>query len=62
MSECPQLEQCPIWKSFEGPIKTAWINSYCRGPLQERCARMQRLQEGKPISPRLLPNGTLLSA
>ncbi len=60
MSDCQKLASCPVWESFNSDIKFIWINNYCRGPRQDRCARLLLVHAEKPVPPDLLPNGTLL--
>ena len=62
MSECEQLQQCPIWGGLNSHVKYVWINNYCKGPRRERCARLQLLRTGKTVAAELLPNGTLMPA
>lgn len=60
MSDCEFLQKCPVWERFRSDIKNIWIKNYCRGPLQEKCARRQLCQDGQPVPDTLLPNGTSL--
>ena len=58
MQECEKLSVCPIWDSFQSDLKFIWINNYCRGPRQDRCARLVLARDQKPVPAKLLPNGT----
>ncbi|MEW6647616.1 MAG: hypothetical protein AB1450_10480 [Pseudomonadota bacterium] len=58
MTECEQLQQCPVWKNFSTVAAYVWINNYCKGPRRERCARLQLFRSGQAVPADLLPNGT----
>jgi len=60
MQDCDKLKECPVWHSFNSDVKFIWINNYCRGPRQERCARLALVRAEKPVPADLLPNGTSL--
>jgi hypothetical protein len=45
--------------SLRGALRV-WQANYCESAF-ERCARFKLSQEGKPVPPNLLPNGTLLT-
>lgn len=61
MEECEFLAKCPIYARFrfEG-MKNIFIQSYCKGPMQDRCARKKLKKEGKEVPITLLPNGVYL--
>ena len=58
MSDCAQLEACPVWANFKSDIKNIWIRNYCQGDKQERCERKRLGMSGEPVPDNLLPNGT----
>ena len=59
MTECEFLAKCPAWR-LNADIKFIWINNYCKGPKQERCARRRLAKAGKPVPDDLLPNNSRL--
>ena len=61
MNECEKLAQCPVWDKFNSNMNYVWINTYCKGPRRERCARLQLLRSGKMVAIDLLPNGTSIN-
>lgn len=60
MADCKYLAKCAVWQRFNSDIKNIWINSYCKGDKQERCARKLLGESGQKVPVRLLPNGTML--
>jgi len=61
MADCEFLTPCPIFAKFklEG-TKNYWIRMYCKGAMQEKCARRNLKQEGKPVPPEMMPDGSEL--
>ena len=60
MQPCEFLEKCPIWQRFNADVKLVWINAYCKGPKQGRCARRKLARNGRPVPENLLPNAATL--
>jgi len=59
--QCKYLTDCVVWKKFSTNSKLFWMNSYCRGPKQDQCARKQQKTQRKFIPDELLPNGAFLN-
>lgn len=60
MNDCEYLEGCIVWKRFHSDIKNIWITGYCKGAMQDKCARKKLVDEDKPVPEGLLPNGSSL--
>jgi len=58
MTDCEHLDGCPIFDYFRlESLRTVWTSQYCRGSLQESCARKIMKAKGWPVPANLLPNG-----
>ncbi len=59
--KCPNFENCPIRTYLDEKVGGEAIKKiYCLR-LFERCERLKRLKEGKPVPETLLPGGQYLS-
>ena len=59
--KCPYFDSCQIFDRFklEG-MANIWINLYCKGFRQERCARKRERESSGFVPDSLLPDGTQL--
>ena len=59
--KCPHMENCAMLQRLQAePVKNIFTSVYCEGDF-ENCHRKKRLDQGKSVPNRLLPNGRLLA-
>ena len=64
-SECPSLPECGFmrkWGQKKDLACQGFIARYCKGALQTTCKRKEfKMQNNRPPSDNMMPNGTILS-
>ena len=64
MEVCEQLLTCAFSRRYEqshNRLCRGFIDCYCRGPLQQRCARKgHMLQRGAQPDVRMMPSGEMI--
>jgi hypothetical protein len=59
-NHCPHSSECKLFERFRvSSALKVWQVFYCESRFRE-CSRYIRLEEGKPVEPTLLPDGTTL--
>jgi hypothetical protein len=54
---CPHANSCALFPILEASAALDyWAQAYCKSEFP-RCARFNRMREGHPVPPNLLPNG-----